>query len=92
METLYLLDDYRDRGLGRRMMRAMAAHLAAVGCRSVVLWVLRDNPTRWFYQRLGGRTAARETIHFAGRHVEQTAFLWDPIDSLLAATATAPER
>ena len=92
VETLYLLDDYRDRGLGRRMMRAMAAHLAAVGCRSVVLWVLRDNPTRWFYQRLGGRTAARETIHFAGRHVEQTAFLWDPIDSLLAATATAPER
>ena len=60
VETLYLLDDYRDRGLGRRLMRAMAAHLAAVGCRSVVLWVLRDNPTRWFYQRLGGRAAARE--------------------------------
>ena len=55
VETLYLLDDYRDRGVGRRLMRAMAAHLAAVGCRSVVLWVLRDNPTRWFYQRLGGR-------------------------------------
>ena len=92
VETLYLLDDYRDRGLGRRLMRAMAAHLAAVGCRSVVLWVLRDNPTRWFYQRLGGRAAARETIQFAGRQVEQTAFLWDPIDVLLTATATAPER
>ncbi len=92
VETLYLLDDYRDRGLGRRLMRAMAAHLAAVGCRSVVLWVLRDNPTRWFYQRLGGRAAARESIRFAGRQVEQMAYLWDPIDVLLTATATAPER
>ncbi len=92
VETLYLLDDYRDRGLGRRLMRAMAAHLAAVGCRSVVLWVLSDNPTRWFYQRLGGRAAARETIRFAGRQVEQTAYLWDPITILLTATATAPER
>jgi ribosomal protein S18 acetylase RimI-like enzyme len=92
VETLYLLDDYRDRGLGRRLMRAMAAHLAAVGCRSAVLWVLRDNPTRWFYLRLGGRAAARETIPFAGRQVEQMAYLWDPIDILLTATATAPER
>lgn len=92
VETLYLLDDFRDRGLGRRLMRATAAHLAAVGCRSVVLWVLRDNQTRWFYERLGGRAAARESIRFAGRQVEQLAYLWDPIDILLTATAAAPER
>ena len=92
VETLYLLDDYRDRGVGRRLMRAMAAHLAAVGCRSVVLWVLRDNPSKWFYQRLGGRAAARESIRFAGRQVEQVAYLWDPIGILLSATAAAPER
>jgi ribosomal protein S18 acetylase RimI-like enzyme len=91
VETLYLLDDYRDRGVGRRLMRAMAAHLAAVGCRSVMLWVLRDNPTRWFYQRLGGKQAAREVIRFAGQMMEQLAFVWDPIDTLLAATASAPE-
>lgn len=91
IETLYVLDDYRDRGVGRRLMRAMAAHLAAVGCRSAMLWVLEANPTRWFYERLGGRAAARETIRFAGRIMEQLAFAWDPIDTLLAATAPAKE-
>ena len=91
VETLYLLDDYRDRGIGRRLMRAMSAHLAAVGCRSVMLWVLQDNPSRWFYQRLGGRPAAQEAIRFAGQAMEQLAFVWDPIETLLAATATAPE-
>ena len=91
VETLYLLDDYRDRGVGRRLMRAMAAHLAAIGCRSAMLWVLKDNPTRWFYQRLGGRLVAREAIRFAGQGLEQLAFTWDPIEALLLATAPASE-
>jgi L-amino acid N-acyltransferase YncA len=92
VETLYLLEDWRERGIGRRLMRAMGAHLKAIGCRSVMLWVLRANPTRWFYSRLGGREAARETIRVGGERVEQIAFVWDPIESLLVATARARER
>jgi hypothetical protein len=89
--TLYVLDDFRERGLGRRLLRAMAAHLSAVGCRSAMLWVLSDNPSLWFYRHLGGRPVARERIRVAGREVEQLAMRWEPIESLLAATATAPE-
>jgi hypothetical protein len=54
--------------------------------------VLRDNPSRWFYQHLGGRPAALEAIRVGGAPTEQMALVWDPIDSLLAATAPAPER
>ena len=91
IETLYLLDDYRECGVGRRLMRAMAAHLAVVGCRSAMLWVLEPNPTRWFYRRLGGRLVARESICFAGIGLDQLAYAWDPIETLLAATAPARE-
>ncbi|HEX4261533.1 MAG TPA: GNAT family N-acetyltransferase, partial [Acetobacteraceae bacterium] len=34
IETLYVLDDWRERGIGRRLMRAAAGHLAVAGCRS----------------------------------------------------------
>jgi hypothetical protein len=57
-----------------------------------MLWVLAENPTRWFYRHLGGKEAAREEIRVGGRAVAQSAFLWDPIESLLAATAPAQER
>lgn len=87
--TLYVLDDWRDQGLGRRLVRAAAAHLAAIGCDSARLCVLSENPALWFYQRLGGRIAARETIRVGGKRVEQTAMLWDPIALLLDATARA---
>ena len=87
VETLYVLDDWRERGVGRRLLRAAANHLAEAGCKSAYLWVLRDNPSRWFYERLGGRSAAEATIQFAGQNVAQTAFVWDPIEPLLLPLA-----
>lgn len=90
IETLYVLDDWRDRGIGRRLMRAAAAHLAAAGCSSAFLWVLRENPSRWFYTRLGGRPAAEAMITVGGQAVPQTAYVWSPIDKLAKATSAAP--
>ena len=84
VQTLYVLDDWRDRGIGRRLLAAGAGHLAAAGCRTAFLWVLRDNPSRWFYERLGGRQAAASTTRVAGVPIPQVAFVWDPIDRLLA--------
>ncbi len=86
VETLYVLDDWHDRGVGRKLMRAAGAHLAEIGCKSCFVWVLRNNPSRWFYQRLGGKAVAEAMIQFAGEKVPQTAFVWDPIEKLLAAS------
>lgn len=90
IETLYVLDDWRERGLGRRLMRAAAAHLAGAGCGSAFVWVLRDNPNRWFYERLSGRPAAEATIQVGGAPVVQMAYVWSPIEKLVQATSAAP--
>jgi GNAT superfamily N-acetyltransferase len=91
IETLYLLPDWREQGIGRRLMRASAAHLSAIGCSSAMLWVLSANGSGWFYRHLGGRPVGREVIHFGGCSVEQTAVLWNPIGLLLEATAATRE-
>jgi ribosomal protein S18 acetylase RimI-like enzyme len=74
IETLYVLDDWREQGIGRRLLHAAAKDLAARGCRSAFLWVLRDNPS-----------AQGETT-VAGVNVPQLAYSWDPIERLLAAS------
>jgi GNAT superfamily N-acetyltransferase len=88
VETLYVLDDWRDRGIGRSLFRGAGEHLRAIGCRSAFLWVLRDNPSRWFYQRMGGRPVMEMEIEVAHQPVVQTAFVWDPIDRLLESSKT----
>ena len=87
VETLYVLDDWRDQGVGRGLLRAAAAHLHGAGCTSLCLWVLRDNPSRWFYARMGGRAAMQSTVQVAGTAVPQVAFVWDNLDPLLTSEA-----
>ena len=89
IETLYVLDDWRERGLGRRLIQAAAASLREHGCRSAFCWVLRDNPSRWFYARIGGRPVAQSMVQVAGATVPQMAYLWDPIDRLVVASSAA---
>ena len=83
IETLYVLDDWRDQGLGRRLMQAGAGHLVAQGCGSLFLWVLQDNPSRWFYEHLGGRAARVGTTPVGGVAVAQVAYVWADIGLLL---------
>ena len=87
IETLYVLDDWREHGAGRALLRAAAAALAERGCRSLFLWVLERNPSRFFYQRLGGRAAQRGTAYVSGQPFAQMAYVWDPIGSLLTEAA-----
>jgi ribosomal protein S18 acetylase RimI-like enzyme len=87
IETLYVDDDWRERGIGRRLMAQAARSLAAppFACRSLFLWVLSDNPSRWFYERLGGRPVLRAMTSVGGEAVPQTAMVWDPISRLFGA-------
>ncbi len=87
VETLYVLDDYRDRGLGGELLRASARHLAQMGCRSMHALVLRDNPARFFYARMGGRCVAEGSTSVGGEAIGQSAFAWDPIGTLLDVNA-----
>lgn len=82
VHTLYVLDDWRERGIGRSLLQAAARHLAGLGCRSLFLWVLADNPSRWFYERLGGRATMRSATPTGGRMLPTVAMTWDRIETL----------
>ena len=88
VETLYVLDDWRDQGLGRGLLQRAAADLAERGCASLFLWVLEQNPSRFFYERMGGRPAQRATTMVAGRPFAQMAYVWDPIARLVTPART----
>ena len=64
------------------MYGGAAGQLAARGYGSVFVWVLRDNPSRWFYQHLGGLPAAEGQTRLAGVSLAQVAYSWDPIGRL----------
>jgi ribosomal protein S18 acetylase RimI-like enzyme len=56
--VLYVLKSFQGLGYGQRLVTRAAHDLASRGYHSLVAWVLKDNPARRFYERLGGRLAA----------------------------------
>jgi GNAT superfamily N-acetyltransferase len=87
VETLYVMDDWQNQGIGGELLRASGKYLAGLGCRSAYAWVLRDNPAGFFYQRLGGKRVAFSTTNVGGEDIPQVAYAWDPIETLLDVDA-----
>jgi ribosomal protein S18 acetylase RimI-like enzyme len=75
--TLYVLERYQGQRLGRRLVQGSAALLAGQGMRSMLVWVLAENPARHFYESLGGRYLKSEEIQIGGVGVEQVAYGWE---------------
>jgi GNAT superfamily N-acetyltransferase len=73
---LYILDVHHGKGLGRRLVQAVAARLAQEGRPSMLLWTFRDNPARAFYERLGGQYVRERPIDIDGVPVPEVAYGW----------------
>jgi ribosomal protein S18 acetylase RimI-like enzyme len=85
--TLYVAPDWQNRGIGRALLLALFRRLVAVERPSALIWVLRDNPGRFFYERLGGRQVGRKFFSVAGTAVEAVAYGWPDLRGALAAAA-----
>ncbi len=89
--TLYVEPDFQNLGLGRRLLDALFRQLRADGCDTAVLWMLADNPTRFFYEGLGGARVGHRVDTMAGLDVEETAFAWRDLDAPLVRRKLATE-
>jgi ribosomal protein S18 acetylase RimI-like enzyme len=86
--TLYVAPDWQNRGIGRRLLIALFGRLVASGRRSAIIWVLRDNPSRFFYARLGGREVSRKSLPVGGASIEAAGYGWPDLPGFLAAVSS----
>jgi ribosomal protein S18 acetylase RimI-like enzyme len=87
--TLYVAPDWQNQGAGRSLLLAMFRRLVAQGHQAAIIWVLRENPSRFFYQRLGGKEVRRKLLPFNGTEVAATGYGWTDLPAYLAARARA---
>jgi ribosomal protein S18 acetylase RimI-like enzyme len=86
--TLYVAPDWQNQGIGRRLLIALFRRLVVAGRHSAILWVLRDNPARFFYERLGAQQVARKSLAVGGAAIEATAYGWRDLPGFLAAVSS----
>lgn len=80
--AIYILHAAKGKGMGRLLMRRLAETLHARGYKRAILWVLADNPSRGFYERLGGQQVAQKTAPVGGVDLLQIAYGWYDLQAL----------
>lgn len=76
--ALYVLPKAQRQGIGRALLTCALAFLASKGLIPVIVWVLRDNPYRSFYERLGGEPATERTIELGGQAIPEVGYRFSP--------------
>jgi ribosomal protein S18 acetylase RimI-like enzyme len=85
--TLYVATDHQGQGIGRALLLGLFARLVRGSMGSASIWVLRDNPARFFYERLGGKLVSHRKLQVAGATLDAVAYGWRDLASVLKTQA-----
>lgn len=89
--ALHVRGRLQRQGLGRRLVAAAAGALRQRGCTALMVWVMEGNPSRGFYERLGGRLIGRQTVTLdEGVTAVEVAYGWPDIEEP-SLSAAAPD-
>ncbi|HEY3343946.1 MAG TPA: GNAT family N-acetyltransferase [Anaerolineaceae bacterium] len=80
--AIYLLGANQHRGIGSQLFQSVARDLNQAGHRSMLVWALSANPTRSFYEKLGGEVVDQKEIEIAGGNFTEVAYGWRDIRPL----------
>jgi ribosomal protein S18 acetylase RimI-like enzyme len=72
ISSFHLMPAYHRQGIGRDLMQATARNLRNQGFPSVYLWVIKQNPSCGFYERMGGQSLEYEKSYSIGNRTEFT--------------------
>ena len=76
MGDIYLLKAYQRQGIGRKLMATVALRLKNYGHSSLLVWVIKDNSYRKFYEVLGGQPVGEKMVETGGRMLKKVAYGW----------------
>lgn len=80
--AIYLYASDQRHGVGRRLVASLCSWFLSREWYSMLTWVLTDNPSRNFYEALGGEEVRVETITIGGTELTEVAYGWSDISPL----------
>ncbi|TCZ79872.1 GNAT family N-acetyltransferase [Paenibacillus albiflavus] len=80
--AFYLLEEYQRQGIGSLLFNKITKIFHNMGYKSMMLWVLKDNPSYAFYQKQGGISFDEELITIGNEQLWEVAVGWDDFTHL----------
>lgn len=81
--AIYILKNYQGQGFGRGLVNMVANWLHSKGYQSMMLWVLKDNPAKYFYEAMGGKFITIEKVEIGNSFLDELSYGWDDLSRFL---------
>lgn len=82
LAAVYVLNEYQGQGIGQALVKAIAQTLLDLNYSSMLVWVLKENPYRKFYEAIAGQPVAEQAIEIGGVSLTEIAYGWTDLNAL----------
>ncbi len=80
--AFYVLEEYQQQGIGTLLMDELVTFLVSMNFKSMIIWVLEENPACEFYAKLGGIEKERKMDKYGEKEFLLTGYVWEDIRKL----------
>jgi len=81
--TLYVHPDFQNQGIGEQLLAYLFREINERGMNTAVIWVLAANPSRFFYEAMGGKRVGERDEAMWGTTVREIAYAWMDLEAAL---------
>ncbi len=81
--TLYVHPNFQGQGVGMSLLGRLFRVLLTKGFDSALIWVLADNPARFFYQAMGGTLIGERQERLWGTALREIAYGWSALKTVV---------
>ncbi len=81
--AIYLLESCQRKGAGKKLVKELANEMRNQGISNMMVWVLEENPSRRFYESIGGRPFIKEKLIISGKELQEVGYGWPSLNHIL---------
>jgi L-amino acid N-acyltransferase YncA len=78
--TLYVAPGFTGQGIGTALMSSIFHLFSRSTYKGMIIWALADNPSRFFYETMGGKIVAERMHPVWGEAYREIAYGWDSFE------------
>ncbi len=79
---IYILKGYQRKKLGSRLTEQIVDFFVEKRFKSMIIWILKGNPSSLFYEKLGGIPKEIQRVERGGIIYEEIGYVWEDISKI----------
>lgn len=80
--AFYVLEEYQQQGIGTLLMDELVTFLVSMNFKSMIIWVLEENPACEFCAKLGGIEKERKIDKYGEKEFLLIGYVWEDVRKL----------